>query len=107
MQTAAAPTRDELIGIICSDLTDLLEEKEVPVPDGMGEATSLIGNGSLIDSLGFVSIVTGLEQRVEDDFGAPITIVDERAMSLKSSPFRTIGTLAGFVLELILEEQQG
>ena len=65
--------------------------------------TVLFGEGSMIDSLGLVAIIVGVEQRAADNVGAVITIVNEKAMSLRNSPFRTVGTLAAYVAELINE----
>ncbi|MBU0983648.1 MAG: acyl carrier protein [candidate division Zixibacteria bacterium] len=65
--------------------------------------TVLFGAGSKLDSLGLVNLIVGTEQRLQDRFGVAVTIADERAMSQKNSPFRTVGTLADYV-ELLLGE---
>ena len=38
-----------------------------------------------------------VEQAVEDELGASVTLADEKAMSQSTSPFRTVGTLAAYV----------
>lgn len=50
-----------------------------------------------MDSLGLVTLLVSIEQKIEDEMGINITIADEKAMSLKNSPFRTIGTLKQFL----------
>jgi|SRR5579862_744252 len=67
-------------------------------------ATVLFGEGSTLESLGLVSLIVGTEQRVADDLGVTITLVNEKAMSLRNSPFRTVDTLAEYTAELIAEE---
>jgi hypothetical protein len=67
-------------------------------------ATVLFGEGSTLESLGLVSLIVGTEQRVADDLGITITLVNEKAMSLRNSPFRTVETLTEYVAELIGEE---
>ena len=51
----------------------------------------------------------GIEGEVTSDtilFGSDAELDSDRAMSRKSSPFRTVATLADFILELI-EEASG
>jgi acyl carrier protein len=66
--------------------------------------TALIGKGAVIDSLALVNLLVSVEQAVSDKFGREITIASERAMSRKSSPFRTTATLIEFVAELLSDE---
>jgi acyl carrier protein len=65
------------------------------------EDTPLLGDGAPVDSLGLVSVVVEIEQRLADAHGYAITLVDERAMSQRNSPFRTVGALANYALESI------
>ena len=63
----------------------------------------LYGENSSMDSLGLVSFLINLEQKIEDQLGITITIADEKAMSLKNSPFRTIGTLSEYLKERLIK----
>jgi acyl carrier protein len=54
----------------------------------------LYGEMGTLDSLGLVNLIVATEERIEEFFGILITLADERAMSKKHSPFRTVGTLA-------------
>ncbi len=65
----------------------------------------LFGKNTTIDSLQLVSLIVGIEQNIEDEFDLSITLADERAMSQKSSPFRTIGTLADYI-DAVLKEMK-
>ena len=67
--------------------------------------TSLYGQSSSLDSLGLVNLIVVIEQNIEDEFDAIITLADERAMSQKSSPFRTIDSLVDYI-ELLLNEKE-
>jgi hypothetical protein len=42
-----------------------------------------------------------LEQRVAEEFGAAVTLADERALSREKSPFSTIGRLTDYLVELL------
>ena len=67
--------------------------------------TVLFGKDGKLDSLGLVTLLVIIEQNIEDEFDECITIADERAMSQKHSPFRTIGTLADYI-DMLLRENQ-
>lgn len=66
--------------------------------------TVLFGESGMLDSLGLVNLIVGVEQRLEEDFGASVTLADEKAMSLKNSPFRSVKTLAEYAATLLSEE---
>lgn len=65
--------------------------------------TELFGQSGKLDSLGLVNLVITIEENVSDEFGVPITVADERAMSQKNSPFKTIGTLGEYIAMLLGE----
>ena len=67
-------------------------------------STILSGSDDKLDSLGLVNLIVAIEQNIEDEFEVSITIADERAMSQKHSPFRTIGSLADYI-EMLLNEE--
>jgi acyl carrier protein len=91
--------RNEVLELVVGSLREVVEtEEEAPPLNGVGEETALLGDGAVVDSMGLVSLVVLVEQRLS------ITIANERAMSMTRSPFRTIGTLVDYVL-LLLEEQ--
>ena len=80
---------------------------ELP-PDGQLSKTPhtrLLGAQSVLDSLHLVSLLINIERELEDTFGLPLTLADERALSMKESPFRTIESLASYVGVLINETQ--
>ena len=60
-------------------------------------STALFGQAGGLDSLGLVNLIVAVEQAVEDELGASVTLADEKAMSQSASPFRTVGTLAAYV----------
>ena len=67
--------------------------------------TVLFGNNGKLDSLGLVTLLVIIEQNIEDEFDVSITIADERAISQKHSPFRTIGTVADYINMLLKENK--
>jgi acyl carrier protein len=63
--------------------------------------TRLLGSKSVLDSMHLVSLIITIEREVEDAFGVALTLVDERALSMKESPFRSIRSLADYIDTLI------
>ena len=66
--------------------------------------TVLFGENGKLDSLGLINLVVAVEQNIEDEFDVSLTLADERAMSHKHSPFRTIGSLTDYI-EMLLKEE--
>ncbi len=98
------PDRAALQELVVSGLREVIEQSGRPMPDTLDETTGLIGKQAVLDSLALVTLIVDLEQRVEETFGVALTLADDRAMSQKSSPFRTVGALVAYLEELIGEE---
>ena len=92
----------QLIFNAIDEVNQLLPEQERLVKS---IDTVLFGNKGKLDSLGLVSLIVAIEQKIEEALEIPITLADERAMSQKQSPFRTIGTLADYIDTLLKEIQ--
>ncbi len=65
--------------------------------------TKLMGSNAIFDSIGLVSFIVGVEERIEDKTGKAIRLVSEKAMSRSASPFLTLDTLSKYIDELLLE----
>jgi acyl carrier protein len=59
--------------------------------------TRLLGSQSVLDSMHLVSLIVTIERELEDAFGVGPTLADERALSMKASPFRSIQSLADYI----------
>jgi acyl carrier protein len=93
---------------VLSAIFEIIDDLNPQLPEEMQLAktpdTVLFGSGGKLDSLGLVNLVVAVEQKMQSEFDQPISITDERAMSQKNSPFRTVQTLAEYISTL-LEEQ--
>jgi acyl carrier protein len=69
--------------------------------------TRLLGSQSVLDSMQLVSLIVAIEREVEDTFGVALTLADERALSMKASPFRSIQSLADYSGSLIKDARNG
>ncbi len=61
------------------------------------EYTVLFGQGSKIDSLTLVQIVIAVEQFVNEEFDTQIVVADDKAFSLKNSPFKSVDFLKKYL----------
>lgn len=73
---------------IFSAITDLLEDKSVLIQDD----TSLIGDGSVLDSMKLVELCLKLED-IASEIGFQFDWTSDTAMSRSRSMFRTAGSL--------------
>ena len=66
----------------------------------------LFGEGGL-DSMGLVRFIVMVEERIQDRTDIELTLASDKAMSRKSSPFKTLQTLADYISECLAEEGFG
>lgn len=99
-------SRTNLANLVITSLRDVLEQSGRSVPATIDETTLLFGKGALLDSLALVTMVVDLEQRIEEEYNLTLTLADDRAMSQRNSPFRSVGALVDY-LELLITEEHG
>jgi acyl carrier protein len=83
-------------------LTDTINEyfEGQDIEDKATEKTVLFGKDAILDSMGLVNVIIDIESRFLDE-NIEISLTSEQAMSRRNSPFRTVTTLAEFILEQI------
>ena len=69
--------------------------------------TVLMGNESVLDSLGLVNLIVATERKVEEEFGVGVTLVSEESMSLKDSPFKKVDSLVDYIQILLRKKMNG
>jgi len=87
--------------IVLEALEEINEDLESEALESPTAETKLFGEGGALDSLALVSVITEIEESVHEKFDKHITIADEKAMSMKHSPFGTVGTLTDYVETLL------
>jgi len=97
--------RKTIENLIITSVKEINEQLPQEQQLGQSTKTVLFGKDGKLDSLGLVTLLVIIEQNIEDEFDVSITIADEKAMSQKRSPFRTIGTLADYI-DMLLKENQ-
>ena len=76
------------------ELNDELQADELR---HVNEDTVLHGAEGALDSLSLVSLIVQVESLVASELGRTVVLADEKAMSLRNSPYRSVGTLTDFV----------
>jgi acyl carrier protein len=88
-------------------LSEAIEEIKPQLESGkfisVDPATLLYGIDAKFDSLDLVTLIVSVEQKVQDKTGKKITLANEKALSMRSSPFRSVGSLRDYVLSLLQE----
>lgn len=92
-----------VIDIIITTLQEFNEELHDPLLENPTLHTKLFGNQGALDSLALVSFIADIEMKISEVFGKDIVLADEKAMSQKVSPFRSVETLSQYI-ELLLHE---
>lgn len=91
-------------------LYEAIDEVNLDLEEGekveKGIDTVIYADGSSLDSLGLVNLITIIEQKIEEETGDYITIADERALSMESSPFQSVRTLKDYI-EMLMNEESG
>ncbi|MCY7342795.1 MAG: acyl carrier protein [Pseudonocardia sp.] len=99
METTVDETR--IVELIVRTLRALGEEGVVDL-DGVEPTatTDLFGAEGLLDSIGLVSLVVAVEEALDDELGIRVGLADDRALSQRHSPYRTVSSLAGYAAGL-------
>ena len=89
--------------LIIESLKELNEELENEALDNPVSETKLYGIDGALDSLALVTLITDLEEKISDEFDKEITLADEKAMSQRNSPFRSVESLTNYISKLLEE----
>lgn len=96
--------RSVALAVVVASLHEVVEQNGLPALTSVTEETVLVGKDAVLDSLGVVSLIVEVEQRIEGEHSVSITLANDKAMSARNSPFRTVGVLTDHILAMIAEE---
>jgi acyl carrier protein len=97
-------TKPKTLSIIYSVIDEMNDSMATENPLQKQEDTILYGPGSELDSLGLVNLIVSVEQEISDKLGVSLVLADEKALSQKRSPFRTVGALDEYVKSLLANQ---
>jgi D-alanine--poly(phosphoribitol) ligase subunit 2 len=89
-------------------LFDAIEEINEQLPPHQkikaDQSTPLFGPEGVLDSLTLVKLIVSAEQKVQETLNVAITLADERAISQKNSPFKSVASLANYLVMIVKEK---
>ena len=95
--------RSAALDIVIASIQEVFAQTGVAAPSALTEDTVLVGKDAVLDSLGVVSLIVEVEQRVEGEHNASVTLANDKAMSARNSPFRTVGVLTDHLVAMVAE----
>ena len=86
---------------ILQSIYDTVEEVNRQLPNEQqlqrSPDTIIVGDGGVLDSLGVISFLVALEDRLSRETGNTITLLDEEIISKSDGPLKTIGHIEQFI----------
>jgi acyl carrier protein len=93
--------RDKAFGLVKAAIEELNEELEYETLENISDTTPVFGGDDGIDSLSLVRLVVELEGAVEQQFNVHVALADEKAMSMRNSPYRSVGSLVNLIVDRV------
>lgn len=93
--------KDKVVRIVYKGIDEFNEvaPRENRIRKSLG--TVLFGRDGVLDSLGLATFIAAVERHIEDGLDVILTLADEKAISQKNSPFKTIERLVDYILLLL------
>lgn len=96
--------RENIVNLILASLKAHFDEINETVDLSEGENIKLFGGEGLLDSIGLVTFIVEVEERLEDEFDVSVVLADEKAMSRRTSPFSRVSYLVDYIFEILNQE---
>lgn len=90
--------KEEIVQIIKKSLKEVAEKSNLNLPENIDDETRILGGNSPFDSMQVVNLIVIVEEEITDRFNLDIILANEHTMSQSSSPFKTISTLADYIV---------
>jgi acyl carrier protein len=95
---------DAALAIVVASLREVIAQSGAPALEAINGDTVLVGKDAVLDSLGVVSLIVEIEQRLEAEHSVSVTLANDKAMSQRNSPFRTVAVLSEHVVAMVAAE---
>jgi acyl carrier protein len=97
----------QILNLIYSAARDHNEVAEGESQLDMSPDSVFFGTGGQLDSLMLISLVVGIEDRIQEEFEVSLDLANEKAMTQTPQAFRTFGSLAAHISDLLKEISNG
>ena len=95
--------KDKIMNLLREIIVELNEELQYDSLKHVTRDTTIYGGDEGIDSLSLAFLISQAEIRIDEELGHQIVLADEKAMSMRNSPYRTVGTLIDLISERMEE----
>ena len=95
--------RNEVFKIIELAVNEINEELDYESLINVSEMTPLFGGDEGVDSLSLVRIITHVEGEIYNRLDKSISLANEKAMSMRNSPYRSVGSLLDYAMQCLEE----
>ena len=93
-----------IIDALKEGIDDTTEESRKLKISEAGSVTRLFGGDGLLDSMGVVILLADLEDKLDEEFDIVLSLASDSTMSRTHSPFRTIKSLAEYMVLAVADE---
>lgn len=106
MNEKAIINSDKILGVIYKAIDALNDSLPKDRRIEKSPQASLFDQSGAVDSLGLTLLIVGLEQRIEEELGVRVTLVNDQVLSKEGSPFNNVKVLTDHIAKLV-DEQNG
>lgn len=89
--------RDKIIDVVSRTIKEINGDLGYDHLKSPTLETELYGGDSGLDSLSLVMLVSAIETAISEEFGKDVVLASEKAMSMRHSPYRSVGSFVDFV----------
>ncbi|MFT5836590.1 MAG: acyl carrier protein [Candidatus Azotimanducaceae bacterium] len=93
------PERTAIEALILESVKMLAEDFELDALKSPTTDTALYGEGGALDSMALVNLIADVEEALAEKHHIVIALADEKAISAKNSPYRSVRSLTDAVIE--------
>jgi acyl carrier protein len=93
------PERQEIETLILGSVKMLAQDFDLEALKQPSPESYLYGENGTLDSMALVNLIADIEDALAEQYDLSIALADEKAMSAKNSPYRSVSSLADAVME--------
>ena len=90
--------KERVLSVLREAIGELNEELGYESLETVSENTPIFGGEEGIDSISLARLISDIELALSEKMDIEVILADEKAMSMRHSPYRTVGTLTDFIL---------
>jgi acyl carrier protein len=95
------PDRTDITALVIESVRLLADDFEISALQTPDTSTPLYGTDAPLDSMALVNLIADIEEALAEKFDVAIALADEKAMSIRNSPFRDVNSLVDAIAERI------